>query len=434
MPSRRVLFLGPTGVDKSTVLTRLLDFAGREFARDCVKIDFEKDFLSSQISLAQYLDQPVATQHERWRKAWTAFFNENEAVTSESYQGPDAFLALHGCFTRGHYGTRLVADPSEVARFRPHLIVTLIDDIYDLWWRTEARAGGDPWKGRPTLEQLALARRVEAAFGDLVMCLADTNPRHLLIAAAHPQRTVAQAIYGNDPKVIYLSFPITEPGHMATNGDNSGIKEIDDFIRRTAECERQNRSVSFVCPLAIDELPFVRFGMTEDNRDKVKHIVGGGRSVEKDGFVFPRDDERWHIDSFWQPEECMKVPPAPGQPFLCEQLEAACGNIRTDVGWRDYRLAEQADKLFVFNPVMNGADRRKREKPGLARGVTAEIFFALALGVPVYVFQDKRHDPNKEWAAWYDTTQGGVSMGPAQTGSRLLWVDSLDDLFDNLGR
>ena len=153
------------------------------------------------------LDQPIVAQHDYWQRAWSHFFAQEEQVTRDGYEGPDVFLTLHGCYTRGHYGTRLVADPREVARFRPHLIVTFIDDIFDLWWRTEERAHGDPWRGRPTLEHLALARRVEASFGDLVKCLADTRPRHLLVAAAHPQRTVAQAIYGNRAEVAYLSSP-----------------------------------------------------------------------------------------------------------------------------------------------------------------------------------------------------------------------------------
>ena len=207
-------------------------------------------------------------QHDYWQRAWSHFFAQEEQVTRDGYEGPDVFLTLHGCYTRGHYGTRLVADPREVARFRPHLIVTFIDDIFDLWWRTEERAHGDPWRGRPTLEHLALARRVEASFGDLVKCLADTRPRHLLVAAAHPQRTVAQAIYGNRAEVAYLSFPISEPRHMAAQGDRSGIEAVNEFIRLSAKYERENRNVSFICPLAIDELPFVGFG--NDTREPSK--------------------------------------------------------------------------------------------------------------------------------------------------------------------
>ena len=128
----------------------------------------------------------------------------------------------------------------------------------------------------------------------------------------------------------------------------------------------------------------------------------------------------------------MNGPPDPGPPFLWEQLEAACGNVRSDVGWRDYRLAEQSDRLFVFNPVMNGEDRRRRKKNPLAHGVTAEIGHALAHGVPVYVFQDEKHDPSKEWPTWHDTIQGGENMRQGQAGSRLVWVKTLDDMFSVL--
>ena len=46
---------------------------------------------------------------------------------------------------------------------------------------------------------------------------------------------------------------------MAAQGDRSGIEAVNEFIRLSAKYERENRNVSFICPLAIDELPFVGF-------------------------------------------------------------------------------------------------------------------------------------------------------------------------------
>ena len=81
---------------------------------------------------------------------------------------------------------RWILDVNEVASFRPHLIVTLIADVYDMWWRTESRAAGEAWKGRPTLEQLLLARRFEVAIGDQLALASATNPRHIVLAVGHP--------------------------------------------------------------------------------------------------------------------------------------------------------------------------------------------------------------------------------------------------------
>ena len=62
--------------------------------------------------------------------------------------------------------------------------------------------------------------------------------------------------------------------------------------------------------------------------------------------------------------------------------------IYTDVGWRDFRLVQQARSVGVFNPKF-------KSKDGISRSVYQEIIEAATRLSSVFVYQDPAHDPNK---------------------------------------
>lgn len=440
MAGKRVLFFGVTGVDKTGgedikdwgAIRRLArwveDHRGRS-PRPKV-VDFEAEYLFNPekggIASFSFLNDEQYKQREVWRRAWAQFDAE---ILSDSNLEQDLYVSMHACIVRGHYGVRSVIDPVKVAqRVRPNLIVTLLDDVYDMWWRTEARAGGVAWVGRPTIEQLVFARRAELIMADQV-AFSDEQPiANLVISVAHPCETLANRIYAPNPMVVYLCFPISAPRRLDREAnaasEGSGHKDIMSFLATAYERQHGNRDLVVVCPLGIDELPLV-----EAMKDESTHVEqdGGGFGAGCTKYVrFDRDTRRWPLNEVWPADECLSIgPPAAGdrKAIPLEQLEKAAGVLHSDVGWRDYRLIEQARDgcLAAFNPRFKGQDR-------VSRSVREEIRFAAGI-CPVFVYQNEDYDPEGLFEQEYP--QGGtMSPGPDadMVGSR----KTVEAVFDSI--
>jgi len=413
MAAKRVLFLGQTGVSRLEALQNLAKYCKTRYDRDCTVIDFERDFLSNRVlSLATFLDDDFRSQRREWQDAWNDCL---EVIRPLKDAGKDVFLGLHGCYTRSQYGSRCVIDLKKVAtEFEPTLVITLISDVYDMWWRTESRAMGEPWRGMPTLEHLITGRRAEVMVADLISLECPGRVKSLVIAATHPCDTVAKCIFGTKPRIVYLSFPISEPRKLLAKGDRSGIKAISELIATAHAKQLADTDLAFICPLAIDELPLTK---------SLPPI--GEHENEDTTFAFDRDNLRWDLSSFWAPEERLTLPAKPHGDFRLLQARIAAGSIKTDVGWRDFRLAEQADKLAVFNPIFPDRDTA-------TGGVANEVTFATACGRPIYVYQDTELDPDnrcdKVWLAGY----GQGTMGKSPSGQLITRKATIEELFKAL--
>lgn len=407
---KRVLFLGQTGVAKQEALARLAKYCHEKFYKTCQVIDFDKDCLFKRKNQTNFLDDDIHDQRREWGAAWDECFSNQ--ISPSMAGDDDVFLGIHGCYTRSQYGSRCVLDLQRVAKFQPTLIVTLIDDVYDMWWRTEKRARGEAWRGRPTPEHLIGGRRAEVIAADLValQCSGDRRIKNLVIAASHPCDTLAKCIYSEKLKVVYLSFPISEPRRMLARNDKTGIEAVSRFITQAHAKQKGSSDLAFTCPLAIDELPFsTALGQLQTNTAE-----------------FNRDALRWNLSDFWPPDERMALPADPFGEFITKDVRNAAGSIWTDVGWRDFRLAEQADALAVFNPIFPGRDT-------VTGGVAVEVAFAVRFSHPIYVYQDPTLDPNDLCAVWlksYGVESGTMGQGPS--GQLINRKTSLDDLFNSL--
>jgi len=298
-----------------------------------------------------------------------------------------------------------------------------------MWWRTEKRAAGIVMRGRPSLEQLVLGRRVEAGLGDEIRLASSTNPRHLMVAVSHPCSTVANCIYDRkfDCHVVYLSFPISAPRDLLKDGDASGIQEVSDFNSAAYERQRSSKKFAFISPLGIDEIPFVKtYEATMEQYHEARRIAiseGEEPPAPPGTMEFDPVVGRWNLDGFWRPDERLGIPEKPYCPFPIEDVRTACGNMYTDVGWRDYRLVEQADCLAVFNPVF-------KNRKDISRGVRNEIEHALRYGKPVHIYQDPSHDPNEISAALGGGPGGTMGLNPM--AQNIIFHATTSDLFDKI--
>jgi hypothetical protein len=161
---KRILLLGPTGVDKAVAVARLTSHLAT-LGHGLRFVDFENDYLKRDPgarSWTQFLAQDLALQTLTWQRAWGEL---RKNLTTET-----TILALHATYVSSVLGLRFpIHIPSICDDFQPTLIISLIDDIYTMWTRTEQRAAGKDYKGRPSFDQLLVARRAEQTMGDLIL-------------------------------------------------------------------------------------------------------------------------------------------------------------------------------------------------------------------------------------------------------------------------
>ncbi|MDA8224238.1 MAG: hypothetical protein M0Z35_21590 [Desulfitobacterium hafniense] len=372
MPER-FLILGTTGVAKSRALAQLAKYVESQAVDIKYKtIDFESEFLKPVLDendkdLFSYLDDTNLRQRELWLEAWVRFKSVFEKNTDQYI-----LLCLHGVLTREYTGTRSPINIQSIIEFAPTKIITLIDDVYMKWHRTQERSKGESRRGQPTLEQLLDARRAEIFIGDFIAGHQKVKPRHYILSVHHPARTLYRLLFvSKDIRTVYLSFPISGPRRLLKDGDVSGISEVNNFLKIVNEFELKHQKVTCFCPLTIDELPLI---LTSEDR---------GNEEEEHKIEFSFEKNRWNVRDFWGDEillcnDCPSVISIPAK-----QIKESSGFIKSDVGLRDYRLVRQAKYLVVFNPWFQNQE---------TAGVRNEISMATLRGTPVYIYQDPRHD------------------------------------------
>jgi len=399
---RRILLLGHTGLAKDVAVSNLKKYAATQgTSASFAAYDFEKDYLlpGNRIEIHTYLESDYLAQRRHWREGWEQFLAKKDEDASH------LVLGLHGVVTRPDYGVRSPIDIPRIVAFKPDLIVTLIDDVYFACEETRQRAKGATFRGVPTLEQLIDARRHETLLGDLLAAHCGDATEHVVLAVSHPARTLHRLIFNSQLRPVYLSFPISGPRRSKKKGDDSGIHEVNAFLREASQFEAANSQVVCYCPLTIDEYPLC--DLVPSDAERVTFDTGA----------------RWPVRGFWKDEILLNdnVPHPPSVEFEREEVEHVAGMIRADVRKRDYRLVAQSKRLAVFNPWYEGVE---------TKGVKNEIISATMSLKPVFVYQDPRHDP--DGYAQRTLKPSGGSLGPAPRSEYITFAKSIDDLFAQL--
>src|ERR1700738_972707 len=98
---RRILLLGPTGVDKAAAMKRVCDRLGSKLGHKCRFVDFENEFLKQHLSVRNwmtFLAQDIAQQAVTWRRGWDDF--------SKTLDDEITILGLHATYVSGVLGLR----------------------------------------------------------------------------------------------------------------------------------------------------------------------------------------------------------------------------------------------------------------------------------------------------------------------------------------
>ncbi len=407
----RVLLLGPTGAEKRAAVTRLVSSYAGSSAPEF--IDFEAEYLRP---VHEFLDQQFDQQRRAWDEAWSKLLTR----VGPPGESDNLIVGLHATITRRLYGCRSPIFVPLVMEYRPDVVVTLVDDVYLMWHRTETRARSLDYRGRPTLQDLLEARRSETFMGDLLASHCRPPARHYLVSIRHPARMLNRLLYHGQAYRIYLGFPISTPRHLLDTGDSRGEDDVNGFLGRMYDFEAQHDNVCLFCPLGIDELPLVKcFERSQ---------VSKGQAL-----VFSIKTMRWDSKQFLGDTQLlMDLSTVPDEVVIpATQVAEARGLIRADVAFRDYRLVRQSDHLIVFNPFY----REDFEKaPSLAddicRGVRNEIAMALQKPKPVWIYQDSKHDPNRFADQLWKPEPG--SLGEFPRSSYVTIYHCLDEMISKL--
>jgi hypothetical protein len=376
----RVLLLGATGVDKAMVAHKLREAMGSAAPQ---YVDFEKDFLIPGYGddFYKFLDDKFARQKEVWGAAWRTLMG------AADQGGANIIVGLHASYTRPLYGTRSPVSIPQITEFRPDKIVTLIDDIYYMWHRTESRAGTRTYMGKPKISALLEARCIETFMGDLIASHVGAID-HFVVAVRHPVGLLQKLLFQDAQlKVSYLAFPISKPREMLQAGDASGVAGVNGFLHYAYLEEARHKHHCFFCPLSIDELPML---------PSTTAAAQGTTAAPAGGFLVARD--RWDTSAFWDHDDLLlDVAALPSQLQIePEDVRMAEGMVRTDLDRRDCRLVRQADRVVAWNPVfrknMNAAPKQEDD---FNRGERKEIQLALDHRTPVLIYQDPAHDPEQ---------------------------------------
>jgi hypothetical protein len=272
-----------------------------------------------------------------------------------------------------------------------------------MWNRTEVRAAGRDDRGRPSIDQLLVARRAEQTMGDLILTHTEGyGTKHVLCATGNNLDALANLIIFDAP-VTYLSFPISAPRRLAKAGDNSFIEIINRAHHLAAAEMVSNTHRCFISPLAIDELPIVSKAETEKSE-----IVG-----------FNSVGDRWNLEELWGSSN---LPILPSRDevvsFPKPQILDSSQAMKTDVGWRDRRLVMQSKSLAIVSPKPPKENR-------ITRGVADEIETAVMLGTVCHYWQNPEWDPEDYVGARFS---GAGTMGIGHTQAFVKRVSSLEEL------
>ncbi len=372
----RVLFAGTPGVRKEDVLERLKECIvdervcgpdQRVFKRVLEDWLYEKDPQT-------FLDRPFTARQARWKEAFARFRRE------EKKSGADhTFLGVHLSYRHNQIPSCAV-DLLEILRWKPHCIVTLIDDAYAV--RHRIHHGGYT---SFTLAELVLWRAEELLIADLLARL--TNRRkpipNFLFAVKHPGAMLTRLLASvcGDTKLhrpiarVYLSY------HMTTTRDEANLRAVIDAFRRKAQFPVRDKAeamenLAVFDPAAIDELPLIK--LARRGAGNLQYRVRDPRHrwpLLQPGKLLVSDDDI---------PDRLTIPR--------DEIRAAGRAIDKQVEARDIRLVDQSHVVCAYRPSLLGF------KPGT--GQRAELDHARHTGRKIIQYIKKGEEEPPPSSFW----------------------------------
>jgi len=399
----RVLFLGTSGIDKEDYVNRCAEIAfSKKFTKgrkdrqaeqylrifDLDRMIREK--IGGRPAYTAYLDNPDRdAQNELWNETFCDILNESGKYQNE----PHVFLILHGVYYRNkNYFSCINRDL--LLKFHPTVIVTLIDDCYDVSSRITQRESEFKTESKCSFAEAIEWRTVEILLGDILARNVYIDPTqfmvnkeriaelskelsrvfrkpipHFIVAAKHDPSVVYRLLFERWRLVLYSAYPIT-----STRTNMKRIVEINEYRKRL------NESFTVFDPSTIDELLVVDKSKRMD--EEIQEMKSSGFiAEERNGYAllkrlpvdFNIDDPNRleehgsHMDDFIQFKDL----------------------IKRQIVQRDFRLVNQSTGVTAYRPYWGG-------KMAPSGGVDREMIEAITKNKPTYVVHPPEEDGEPE--------------------------------------
>jgi hypothetical protein len=427
----RIIITGQAGTRKTQLAAQLRNYTLNEMGVRSHHPASAHDFRWYEVEANQWLggdflnflnSYKESVQNERWANALKAI---TEDLTAED--PIHCLILIHAAIYRnGRFVSPLSWD--ELLLLQPDCIVTLIDDIYDIWQRIEQGPHDThfsldeilTWRSVEIMNAKTLALnlrlnksrlKISGKLPNKVAPFFGSSIPHFVMSVKHPLETFHRLFFETSRPVIYASFPITR-----TREREARVADIDSFRN-----DLRGAGATVIDPLTIDELRIpiedpLWWALREDDKYQEYH------------------SRRWKLTApAIAPEEVHANP-------FCKLSETQVLQVRKaimeQVVDRDFRLVAQSKQVVAYRPYYpeDGYGKFGRGTKSPTDGVTREMQFAAELERAVWAFH-----PKCDWQMEQDTglfgqkaLWGNVRRFPRHTDMHKLDNDDFSGFSDLL--
>jgi len=341
----RAVVTGQIGMDKKQYLNAAARVSGqRGRAIDLYHVGDMMYAEGTDIRSGRILDLPLS----RLTALRRAAFKDIIAATHPTEQHPNVVVNTHATF-RWRHGLFSAFDFDQIQKFRPNMMICLVDNIEVVHHRLHADHEIDA-----TLKDCMVWREEEILATELMAQASGCQNEFYILSRGRQQDTVetcVRLITRPNMKKVYPSFPMS---HVVDMPDV--LAEIDQF-----RAELAKHFIAFD-PGDVDEKLLLERALaaTREGRDYIESLPHsfGGRADAK-----------------------------PIRVSVREVLDIA-GDVDGQIYMRDFRLIDQSDMIVSLVPELPGG------VPGLSSGVERELQHAWEHTKEVYVVWKPRKTPS----------------------------------------
>jgi hypothetical protein len=356
--SGAILVFGQTGIKKKAVAAAFETEIGKVADQSGLAVADLWEAFELEDELETEVREFVRLHPERRQEQWERMA-QTLAMQVNASKARRKAVFLHGFYWyRGELFNHVVL--STLAAVRPSLVVTLIDDVFDVHSRlmsreAEFKTGAD----KITIPELVTWRWAEIGLADLVARnLTSTPAPHFVFPVKHSAQTLRKLLLDPSPLRVYASFPISRvrrPGRLPDTQQAEMREEINAFRR-----DLRDRGFTVLDPLTIDEYRF----------DPETHTLLDRWPVEDLEPMVPAE-----VDLNEATLDQLKDPSVAAALSL---------GVEAQVEPRDFRMVAMANAVACYRPAAYDGQH--------SHGTLEELRYASEIGRSIVVV----HDPDRD--------------------------------------
>jgi hypothetical protein len=372
-----VLFTGMSGIDIEHSINNYIQsqhFLSRysKFEPEIIKLEteIEEVFYDENPDIKRdrviWLNVILKQTYVKLEKYWTIAFNRIiTKVDAKKSANKPIFICLHACYFHNKTQEYIsLVKVNLLKEINPDLIITFIDDVYDIHERLSELGGIYNENKNPNSTEMILRylRLLDWRSKETMMArflAKQLGIKNYLFATKHPYETLSNLIF-ELKKVVYFSHPISEVRRLEKQQQFERATSLKREISQLSNY--LNAGFSAFLPTTIDELRVL------NNIGVISNAQGKSKEIRN---FYPSLTERWEHDKYKQPENIFyletgfddsnslwkkdfNIDTSNIDEVISQLLTALVDFVIDQVSTRDYTLVEQSDVLVIYRPLFNG--------------------------------------------------------------------------------